>query len=372
MVNFTPEGLFSGFLDAFAAYSPPPAGTQSPALWGSEEHVRELFADRVDFVELTRRSYVEGAPTPRDYVELFKQTFGPVVALYGSLADDPGRSAALDRDFLEFATHADSGPSGGPAEYRYEYPARAGATSVGALERGLSSSAMAPKDQPDADLFREAEPLLPIARALKESIDEKLVGTGTGAGSPIDVDAAWDAAVRSVAEAIISERLGELDTERVLRLYADTVDDEALKATLGSWAAAKAEELERERRIEGLRADCARSGAIELARLEADTLIRLGLFERRQISQAHRESSLPPSRTTSLRLVDPERGYAEVIADTALGPSTRDLFAPQARGRIGSTIVEEGKEWLEPRLQVHAPLGYDFGDGPTRTNEVIG
>jgi 2-polyprenyl-6-hydroxyphenyl methylase/3-demethylubiquinone-9 3-methyltransferase len=121
MVNFTPEGLFSDFLDALAPYSPAPAGTQSPALWGSEEHVRELFADRVDFLELARRTYVEGAPSPGDYVELFRQTFGPVVALYRSLADDPGRSAALDHDFLEFATHADSGPSGGPAEYRYEY-----------------------------------------------------------------------------------------------------------------------------------------------------------------------------------------------------------------------------------------------------------
>ena len=50
----------------------------------------------------------------------------------------------------------------------------------------------------------------------------------------------------------------------------------------------------------------------------------------------------------------------------------RRLFAPQERGRIGSTIVEGGEKWLEPRLQVHAPLGYDFGDGPTRTTEVIG
>ena len=31
------------------------------------------------------------------------------------------RVAALDRDFLEFATRASSGPPQGPAEYRYEY-----------------------------------------------------------------------------------------------------------------------------------------------------------------------------------------------------------------------------------------------------------
>jgi hypothetical protein len=234
---------------------------------------------------------------------------------------------------------------------------------------------MARKNQPGdalahADLLREAEPLLPIARALKESIDAKLVGSG--AGSPLDVDAAWDAAVRSVAEAIISERLGELDPERVLHLYADAVDDETLKAKLGAWAAAKAEELERERRLDGLRADCARTGAIELARLDADMRIELGLFEPRHISQAHKESSLPPSRTTSLRLIDPERGYAEVIADRALASPTDGLFTPQTRGRVGSRIVEGDEEWLEPRLQAHAPLGYDFGGGPQRTPEVIG
>jgi len=43
------------------------------------------------------------------------------VAIYGSLADDPERSAAADRDFLDFATRANSGPREGPAEYRYEY-----------------------------------------------------------------------------------------------------------------------------------------------------------------------------------------------------------------------------------------------------------
>jgi hypothetical protein len=120
MVNFTPEGLFGDFLEALAPYAPPPDGL-SPALWGSEEHVQELFRDRVSSLELTRREYAERAANPKAYVELFKQTFGPVVAIYESLADDPERSATLDRDFLEFATRFNSGPPQGPAEYRYEY-----------------------------------------------------------------------------------------------------------------------------------------------------------------------------------------------------------------------------------------------------------
>ena len=83
--------------------------------------MRELFGDRLESLEMTRRHYVERTDSPRDYRDLFKQTFGPVVAIYASLAEEPERAAALDRDLLEFARRANSGPPEGPAEYRYEY-----------------------------------------------------------------------------------------------------------------------------------------------------------------------------------------------------------------------------------------------------------
>ena len=122
MLNFTPEGLISDFFGSLAPYMPPPSPEAlPPALWGSEEHVRDLLGGGAESLEMTRRHYVERAESPRDYRELFKQTFGPVVATYASLAEEPERTAALDRDFLEFATRANSGPPGGPAEYRYEY-----------------------------------------------------------------------------------------------------------------------------------------------------------------------------------------------------------------------------------------------------------
>ena len=122
MLNFTPEGLFSDFFGTLASYMPPlPPDALPPALWGGEEHLRELFGDRVESLEMTRREYVERADSPRAYRELFKQTFGPVVGIYASLSDQPERAATLDRDFLEFATRANSATSDGAAEYRYEY-----------------------------------------------------------------------------------------------------------------------------------------------------------------------------------------------------------------------------------------------------------
>ena len=119
MVNFTPEGLAAEFFELFGRYAPPPpAGALPPVSWGSEEHVRELFGDRVG-VARDDTPRVRGAQRrrPAGYCEFFKDTFGPVVGLYAALADAPDRVAALDRDFLEFATRANQGPPGGPAEY---------------------------------------------------------------------------------------------------------------------------------------------------------------------------------------------------------------------------------------------------------------
>lgn len=122
MVNFTPEGIGGEFFGTFARYAPPPPpGSSPPTAWGSEEHVRELFGDRVSSLDLTRKEYVERWPGgPVGYVEFFKATFGPVIALSAFLDGRP-EQAALDADFLEFARRANRGAPGGPAEYPYEY-----------------------------------------------------------------------------------------------------------------------------------------------------------------------------------------------------------------------------------------------------------
>jgi ubiquinone/menaquinone biosynthesis C-methylase UbiE len=123
MINFTPDGLAGDFFELVGRYAPPPRPEAlSPVMWGSEAHVRELFGDRVASLELIRRSYVERSPgDPAAYCEFFKQTFGPIVALRTQLVNEPERLAALDRDFLAFATRANEAPPDRPAEYRYEY-----------------------------------------------------------------------------------------------------------------------------------------------------------------------------------------------------------------------------------------------------------
>jgi hypothetical protein len=122
MLNFTQDGLAADFFGTLAPYlPPPPPGALPPLLWGREDHVRELFGDRAQTVRMTRGSYVERAASPRHYVELFLQTFGPAVAITASVADDPEQADAFERDFLTFAERANGTPGGDHAEYRYNY-----------------------------------------------------------------------------------------------------------------------------------------------------------------------------------------------------------------------------------------------------------
>ena len=79
MLNFTPEGLISDFFGALAPYMPPPpAEALPPPLWGSEEHVKELFGDRVDFPTLERDVLeITAFERPRDYGEHFRKGTAP-------------------------------------------------------------------------------------------------------------------------------------------------------------------------------------------------------------------------------------------------------------------------------------------------------
>jgi hypothetical protein len=221
-----------------------------------------------------------------------------------------------------------------------------------------------------ADLYKEAEPLLPIAEALRDAVNARLMGEGTGA--VIDVDGAFDAALAEVAETLIASKLQTLDPETVLRLYAEHVGDDVLREKLGRWAEATAAEIDLERRRDALRKASSRSGRVALEDIDGGVRVEVGMFEPLHVGRARRESSIPPSRTISFRLLEPSRGRAEVISDVALGGGAREKLTAHARGTFGSLIVDGERRWLEPCLQLHAPLGYDLGEGPVNSPEVIG
>ena len=122
LVTFLPEGTGEAFFTTLARHAPPPPpGAQSPLAWGDPEHVRDLLGDRIAALEMSRRQYVERAPSPEAYVRLFTETFGPVIAVLEMLGDQPERAAAFERELHDFAHAQNRGAPGGAAEYPFGY-----------------------------------------------------------------------------------------------------------------------------------------------------------------------------------------------------------------------------------------------------------
>lgn len=119
MINWTPEGMIGNLLRTLAPFAPPPPpGAQPPPLWGSEEHVRTLFGDRVTGLDMRRRqvAFERGSEDPTGFREYWKRNYGPTIAVYEFNATDPDRVAALDAAFVEFLTDWDRG-----GRYEAEY-----------------------------------------------------------------------------------------------------------------------------------------------------------------------------------------------------------------------------------------------------------
>ena len=66
--------------------------------------MRALFGDRVTDVRTENGvATVEDFPGPSDFREYFKRAYGPTIAVYTFIADDPARVAALDAALDELA-----------------------------------------------------------------------------------------------------------------------------------------------------------------------------------------------------------------------------------------------------------------------------
>jgi ubiquinone/menaquinone biosynthesis C-methylase UbiE len=113
LLSWTPEGFIGQMFATMKPYvPPPPPGAQPPPLWGDENHVRELLGDRVTDVQAERRSLrTRQFTTPEAFRDYFKTNYGPTIAAYRNIADDPQRTAALDHDLVELARRygADTG-----------------------------------------------------------------------------------------------------------------------------------------------------------------------------------------------------------------------------------------------------------------------
>ena len=121
LISWTPTGFIGQLFAVMKPYAPPPPpGAQPPPLWGDEEHVRALLGDRVQGLTVRRQTVtIDRFASPAQWRDYFKANYGPTIAAFGNLADDPDRSAALDRDLVELGRRFDTGSGSTVLEWEY-------------------------------------------------------------------------------------------------------------------------------------------------------------------------------------------------------------------------------------------------------------
>ena len=121
LLSWTPEGMLGALLRTMGPFAaPPPPGAQPPPLWGSEEHVRELFGDRVEWRTLERDVLeITAFERPRDYGEHFKALYGPTIAARAN-AQKSSREGEFDEALDRFCDEWNRGAAD-EARFEQEY-----------------------------------------------------------------------------------------------------------------------------------------------------------------------------------------------------------------------------------------------------------
>jgi SAM-dependent methyltransferase len=118
LLSWTPEGMIGALFRTMGPFAPPPPpGAQPPPLWGSEEHLGELFGTRVDYRVLERDVLENTAfEQPREFGEHFKARYGPTIAAKAN-ARQTDREGELDEALDKFC---DEWNSGTPEDARFD------------------------------------------------------------------------------------------------------------------------------------------------------------------------------------------------------------------------------------------------------------
>ena len=121
LLSWTPEGMIGALFRTMGPFAPPPPpGAQPPPLWGSEDHVRELFGDRVDWTTLEREDLeITAFDKPHEYGEHFTEKYGPTIVARAN-AEKDGRAEELDQALRDFSDEWNRG-SADDARFEQEY-----------------------------------------------------------------------------------------------------------------------------------------------------------------------------------------------------------------------------------------------------------
>jgi ubiquinone/menaquinone biosynthesis C-methylase UbiE len=107
LVNWTPEGFIGELFKVIGRYLPPPAGLQSPALWGTEPHIVQLFGRHAADIRCVRKNFNFRYRSAAHWLQMFRDFYGPTHKAF--LALDAAGQKGLEADILELLTRRNIG-----------------------------------------------------------------------------------------------------------------------------------------------------------------------------------------------------------------------------------------------------------------------
>jgi SAM-dependent methyltransferase len=105
LASWTPDGFIGELFRTVAAHVPPPAGLRSPMLWGTEDHLRGLFGDRIRTLAVTERTFTFRFLSAEQFVEFFRASYGPTLKAFAALGSST--ADALERDLIALVRRFD-------------------------------------------------------------------------------------------------------------------------------------------------------------------------------------------------------------------------------------------------------------------------
>ncbi len=118
VASWTPEGFIGRLFKIIGAHVAPPAGVKSPALWGTEAHITELFGAKAASIRCERRIFKFRYRSAAHFLEVFREYYGPTHKAFAAL--DANGQQALQRDVTALLEQLNVGGAASlvvPSEY---------------------------------------------------------------------------------------------------------------------------------------------------------------------------------------------------------------------------------------------------------------
>lgn len=105
LANWTPESFIGQLFKTLGRHVPPPQGLKSPALWGTESRLAELFPGHR--IEASRQVFNFRYRSAHHWLDVFRTYYGPTNRAFAAL--DSGKQMALETDIIELLDQANRG-----------------------------------------------------------------------------------------------------------------------------------------------------------------------------------------------------------------------------------------------------------------------